>query len=263
MRRLFILYIAVVFAIVACDFSTAGGAFWSDSDSLSIKRYDRLQYRYLTTGDYSALQQMNADYPTETSMQIERILQLGTVNNPDVYKELYAYFRDSTLQTIITDAEKEFANIDDLNAQLRLAFGNLKQAYPGIEIPSFYAQLGALDQSIIIGDKSVCISLDKYLGKDYPIYKKFYPEDMRRTMIREYIVPDCIVFYLLSLHPMSNTPGLSQYDYDMHMGTLMYVANKMVGKKVINQKWVDKAEEYASNHSELSIVELLNVEKFD
>ena len=33
---------------------------------VEIERYDRLEYRYLTTGDFSALQQMNTEYPMET-----------------------------------------------------------------------------------------------------------------------------------------------------------------------------------------------------
>ena len=35
----------------------------ADAVPLTVQRYDRLQSRYLTTGDFSALQQMNTDYP--------------------------------------------------------------------------------------------------------------------------------------------------------------------------------------------------------
>lgn len=261
MKRLFVIYVAIVLAIVACDFSASTNAFFGDSDSLVIKRYDRVQYRYFSTCDYSALHQMTADYPEETSLHIEKILKLGTVNNPDIYKNLYVYFQDSTLQTIIRDVESQYANIDDLNDELRKAFRKLKSEYPDMEIPSFYTQLGALDQSIVVGDKSVCISLDKYLGKDYEIYKRYYSEEQRETMSREYIVPDCIVFYLFSIHPEPRRENHTQFDSDMHMGILMWVANRMTGKTV-NQSLVDSAEKYVAEHPDLSIKELMSIDDF-
>ena len=35
-------------------------------DKIEVVRYDRLQSRYLTTGDFSALQEMNTEYAIET-----------------------------------------------------------------------------------------------------------------------------------------------------------------------------------------------------
>ena len=49
---------------------------------VEVQRYDRLESRYLTTGDFSALQQMNTTYPMETRTLIEDVLDLGEVNEP-------------------------------------------------------------------------------------------------------------------------------------------------------------------------------------
>lgn len=43
----------------------------NEDDKIKIERYDRLQARYLTTGDFSALQSMNTSYPMETRTLIE------------------------------------------------------------------------------------------------------------------------------------------------------------------------------------------------
>ena len=44
--------------------------FQADDDEnaplVKVERYDRLEYRYLTTADYSALQEMNTEYHMET-----------------------------------------------------------------------------------------------------------------------------------------------------------------------------------------------------
>ena len=54
------------------------------ANGVEVKRYDRLQARYLTTGDFSALQQMNTNYPMETRTLVEDVLQLGEVNDPEI-----------------------------------------------------------------------------------------------------------------------------------------------------------------------------------
>ena len=42
-----------------------------DEPEVVVDRYDRIQSLYLTTGDYSALQQMNTVYPMQTRTLIE------------------------------------------------------------------------------------------------------------------------------------------------------------------------------------------------
>lgn len=65
---------------------------------------------------------------------------------------------------MIAAVESEYANTDDLNRQLSTAFNRLKQSLPAIEVPKVYTQISALDQSIVVGNGTIGISLDKYLG---------------------------------------------------------------------------------------------------
>ena len=111
---------------------------------LSVQRYDRLESRYLTTGDFSALQQMNTDYPIETRTLIEKMLQLGTITDANISNRFLMFYQDSTLQALIADAEAEYANMDDINQQLKESFERLNAWMPELQQPSFYAQIGAL-----------------------------------------------------------------------------------------------------------------------
>lgn len=261
MKKFFFIYISVVMAIVACDFSASTTAFFGDSDSLAVSRYDRLQYRYFTSGDFSALQQMNTDYPTETRMLIEDILKLGSVNDREIHKSLLTYYQDSTLQTIMRDVEAEFSDMTDINEELRRAFRRMKEDLPEIDTPHFYAQIGALDQSIIVGEGSVCVSLDKYLGKDYPIYLTYYSQEQRQTMSREYIVPDCLIFYLISKYPMEDFENRSQFDRDMHLSCLMWVVNKYT-RRDLSTTNVAAVKAYMKDNPKTTVKELLTISDF-
>ena len=76
------------------------------------------------------------------------------------------FYQDTILQSIIADVEAEYADIDDLNTGFSHAFTRLKKAFPDIRVPRIYTQISALDQSVVVGNGMIGISLDKYLGEN-------------------------------------------------------------------------------------------------
>ena len=79
----YIVILAIILLCSACEFKFKPNE-EADAVPLTVQRYDRLQSRYLTTGDFSALQQMNTDYPIETRTLIEKMLQLGTITDANI-----------------------------------------------------------------------------------------------------------------------------------------------------------------------------------
>lgn len=227
---------------------------------VKVERYDRLEYRYLTTGDYSALQEMNTEYPMETRTLIEDVLQLGDATDPDINNKFINFYQDTRLQSLITTAETQYADMDSLNAQFNRTFTNLKRMLPDLKIPRIYAQLTALDQSVIVGDQTIGISLDKYLGANYPGYKQYYPADQRKIMTREYIVPDCIVFYLMSEYPLKSFEARSQFERDMQVARIQWVANQAMNSTFFKGKNIDRVANFMRKNHNLSVEELLRLE---
>ena len=263
MKRIFnyIVILAIVLLHSACEYKFKSND-EVDGAPLTVQRYDRLQSRYLTTGDFSALQQMNTDYPIETRTLIEKMLQLGTITDANISNRFLMFYQDSTLQSLIADAEAAYANMDDINSQLVSSFERLRHWIPELHPPIFYSQIGALDQSIVVGEHSVGISLDKYMGSDYPLYKKYYTVQQRSTMTREYIVPDCLTFYLLSLYPMANFDNRPQLDRDLHMGKIMWVVNKAMGKTVFQSKYVRTINSLTKRYPKVTVKQLLEDEDY-
>lgn len=224
---------------------------------VTVDRYDRIQSLYLTTGDFSALQQMNTTYPMQTRALIEDVLKIGRVNDPEINTKFLKFYQDTVLQSLINEVEQQYANMDDINKDLSAAFKKLKAEVPEMEVPQVYAQIGALDQSIIIGNNTLGISLDKYLGTNYPVYLKYYPQSQRNLMKRSMIVPDCMVFYILSIFPMPHDKDLSQLDCDIHMGKIQWVTNKLVGKCLFKNKYVAMVSRYMKKNKNVTMEQLL------
>ena len=231
-----------------------------EDGTVVVDRYDRIQSLYLTTGDFSALQQMNTVYPMQTRTLIEDVLRIGKVNEPEINNTFLHFYQDTTLQALINETQQQYASMDDVNEQLTHAFRYLKKNIPNMDMPEIYAQIGSLDQSVIVGNNTIGICLDKYLGEDYPLYRKpeyGYSEEQLKMMSRRYIVPDCVGFYLLSLYPMPLDRELTQQERDVHIGKIQWVVDKAIGEDIFATKYTRIADRYMRRNKNATVDQLL------
>lgn len=255
MKKCYVILLICLWVCIGCEWRLKPSNL--DEGLIRVERYDRIESQYLTTGDFSALQQMNIDYPIQTRTLIEDVIRIGRVNESDINTKFLKYFQDTTLQAIISEAELQYASMDDINKGLNLAFSNLRKELPNIKFPHVYAQIGSLDQSIVVGEGTIGINLDKYLGETYPLYMKYYNVQQRSQMKRSMIVPDCMVFYILSLYPMIHDSSVSQLECDVHIGKILWTVNNITGRKHFNSRYVDMADRFMRKHNKLTIAQLL------
>ncbi|MCR5159216.1 MAG: gliding motility protein GldB [Prevotella sp.] len=259
MRKVYLVLLSLLVVCVGCQWQmTHTDAVEKRSDEVVIERFDRVERLYLTMADFAALQQLKTDYAVQTRTLLENVLQLGPVNDPDICTRWLVFFQDSTLQALLRDVEQQYADMDDLNKQLTGAFRRLARLFPDMEPPRVYAQVGSLDQSIVVTDSMLGISLDKYLGADYSAYLRYgYSERQRRMMTREYIVPDCLGFYLLSLFPLPQDADSTRARQRWHMMKIQYVVNQVIGQRVFSNDTISQIEKYRKSHPQLSVAELI------
>ena len=250
MRHLYYILPLVLFICFGCQFKLPSDNENGNSLLLEVDRYDRLEYRYLTTGDFSALQQMNTEYPIETRTLIEDVVKIGEITDPDINSKFLKFYQDTTLQSMIAAVESEYANTGDLDHQLSTAFNRLKQLLPDIEVPKVYTQISALDQSIVVGNGTIGISLDKYLGPDYPLYARYYSPSQRKQMSREYILPDCLTFYLMSIYPLQ------------HIGKIQWIVNQVMTRRIYHSRYEEAVETFMKQNPKTTYEDLLRMTDF-
>jgi hypothetical protein len=243
-----------MFACLGCEWRLRNDLKTTEAHTFVV-RYDKAEAFFLTTGDFSAMQQMQTQYPLQTRRLIEDVLQLGKMEDAYIKTRFYNYFQDSTLQRLIADVTNVFGDMDDLDGELEEAFVRLQELIPDAKIPTLYTQISSLDQSICVGDGALGISLDKYLGQDYPLYIKYgYTERQRQTMVPEFIAPDCLGFYLLSIYPFKLDATTEQRD--AHMGCIQLVVNEVLERQVFDNEHVNNARQLM-DEKQLSFAQLL------
>jgi hypothetical protein len=201
----------------------------SGDKTISIIRYDRLQSEYITLSSLPALQKMNTQYSRQTKILVEDILELGQVSDDDMSQRVLSYYSDTVLLQLMDDIEKKFENIDKLEEELNKGFKQLKKEVPAIKTPQVYTQISALNESIVIVDSLLGISLDKYLGEDYELYNRYYYEYQTRSMRPDRIAPDCLSYYLISYYPVPPVSRRTLLEIMIHFGKLYYVTQQLLG----------------------------------
>ncbi|MEG1685782.1 MAG: hypothetical protein RR319_07560 [Bacteroides sp.] len=199
LRKLF------VFFVLCCLLSSCrlgmGNQEKEDEIDIAVVRYDKLINEYVEFNSFSALQKMNTEYAAQTKLLVENVLGLGQVNDNNINGELKSFFSDTTLHVLMEDALAKYKDMSDIEKQLTQGFKGLKRELPSIKTPVIYTQFSALNESVIVEDSIIGISLDKYMGRDYPLYKRYFYDYQCKSMNECRIVPDCFTYYLLSEYP--------------------------------------------------------------
>ena len=248
----------VLFCSVSCNSGKTEQDIARDSiANITVDRFDVLQYAYVISGDYSALQQMSLLYPTETRTLIEDVLQIGHVTDLSVNSELVQFYQDSLMMRLAHDAERAYSDMSDVEQDLRSAFQKLHQLMPDLPLPSFYAQIGSLQQSIIVNNSRIGISLEKYLGHDYPLYIRFYSASQRMMMDRPFIAADCLCFFLLSRYTLTHFDTRQQWERDAYIAKIQWIANRCLPKPVFASEYINGVERYMKDHRHTKLHTLL------
>lgn len=225
-RFIFIIISLIVFSACLSDGQEDD---FSVNKGVKVLRYDRLQYESVALNSVLALQKMTVESPRATKLLIEDVLALGSVSEPNIYERLCAYYTDSVLLKIMEDAEVKFKDITPIEKELSEGFRKLKEEIPTLVVPCIYSQFSALNQSVVVGDSLLAFSLDKYMGADYPIYKRYYYGYQRRYMTEERIVPDCLTFYMCSQYPFLWEEGhRTLFDVMVYRGKMAWVAEHIL-----------------------------------
>ena len=246
-----LLLIILCMLAVACRMGTGENRLLHNEEKgISVVRYDQLLNEYVRSNSFSALQKMNMEYRQPTKILIEEVLGLGQVSDDTISQKLKTFYSDTTLLRLMADVETRFPNLDEVEKGLTKGFKKLKKEVPEIKIPLVYSQVSAFNESIVLSDTLLGISLDKYMGEDYALYKRFYYDYQCRSMRPDRIVPDCLGFYLMSKYVFPFQEGTCLLDMMLHSGKINYAVQMLLGYRSPGEAmgYAEKEEAWCSEN---------------
>lgn len=169
---------------------------------ISIKRFDKDLFELKETQDLAQFKKEYADFLPLFSY---KVIKLGNPDDPNYMDYLNKFLHDSTMNKVAGKVAEVFPDLSEDERELEQAFKYLKYYFPERKVPDIYAQISGFNQSVVVAEDLIGISLDKYLGEDCEFYSFLAtPMYARKNMIPERLSQDVILAYGLTEFPFTS-----------------------------------------------------------
>ncbi|RHJ95441.1 DUF2268 domain-containing putative Zn-dependent protease [Parabacteroides bouchesdurhonensis] len=218
---------------------------------IHIQRFDKELFDFINSGDTMQQQELKQTYLQMLDVLGKGILNLQTPDDPNFFPKLLSFYSEPTLKELYKDAITQYDTVSDIEEGLTEGFAYLQTNFPTMQIPAVYMHISGLNQNVLVGDSLLSISIDKYMGKDYPLYQDFFYNFQLQKMQRSNIVPDYLAGWLMSEYPFVGKDNVL-LDRMIYEGKIKYLLSQalpnlapedLLGYTEQNLEWCQKHEE--------------------
>ncbi len=191
--RTFIFIITLFLFNFGCSGAINDSTTESSENRVKIVRFDTDFYNHL-----SGVEEFSDTTMQEKYADFLPFFSVITIGSEEVdWAKWQRYFSHPQLHQLYADTEQTFADLSAVEEELTLAASIAADNFDK-KLPAFYAHVSGLKQNAIVSDSLISLSLDKYLGSDYELYKSFFEPYQRVDMSAEHIAKDYLKAWILS-----------------------------------------------------------------
>lgn len=203
-----------------------------------------------------------------------RMIGIGGTDQPEFYTELKSFTGDTIIRSV---AKVVYEKVDTVvfRKELTKAFQHYRYYFPEKLVPRIYTCISGFNQSVVIADSLIGVSLEKYIGVKSPFYDQLgLPAYKQKNMIPERMAPEVMYAWALSEWPKSDNVNTLMSNMIQH-GKIMYFMDAMFPKmndtlKIgFTKRQLDfcmKSESkmwtYLAEHKELFTTDRMNIKRF-
>ncbi|OAV69615.1 gliding motility-associated lipoprotein GldB [Bacteroidales bacterium Barb6XT] len=173
-----------------------------------IQRFDIALLHAVQSQDTAQITLLREQYPVMLDIIGKSVLNMQSPDQPGFSKQVIQYYSEPTLQKLYQEAVTLFADVTDAEQQLADAFAFLTSQFPSMQIPAVYMHVSGFNQNILVGEGTLSLSIDKYMGDDYPLYQEFFYDYQRQKMQPRNIVQDYLAGFLMSEYPFTGNENI-------------------------------------------------------
>lgn len=194
----------------------------TDATPMAVNRFDKALYELICSDDTTLNQQLLNQYPQMTEILGKGILNMQSTDLPGFFTKLENFYSEPTLKKLYADAIAKYESVTEMEQSLGNAFAWVHEKFPAMQIPALYMHVSGLNQNVLVGDSLLSISIDKYMGLDYPLYQDFFYDYQLRKMQPSHIVPDYVAGWLMSEYPFTGKENVL-LDRMVYEGKIKYL----------------------------------------
>ena len=216
--KMWFFFVGVILLLMAsCGQSNS----YTSAEPVGIIRFDKALFRLVETYDSTLQQSIAREYPEILDVIGKAFLNVRPADST-YFDRLVNYYSEPNLHQLYSDGIRKFDSIPDLERQLGAGFAYFKDL---AHIPRIYFHVSGLNQNILVDNDLLSLSIDKYMGSDYPLYQEYFYDFQTIRMVPERIVPDLLAGWLMSEFPFDGRENvlLDRMIYD---GKVKYLLSK-------------------------------------
>ncbi len=193
-----------------------------ENNEFKIKRFDKLLFETDTRYLKDTLTKYQQEY---------RFLFDAPLSDSGYFRSVVEFTKDTVLREVYKSIKEHYSNLSWLEWQLKETFSNMKEYFPDMKVPTFYALIsGNYDyyDRIVATDDFLAISLDFYVAKYFQKYSHFgLSQYMIDFLDSNNILVDCISAWggnILS----KRQEGKTLLDIMIYQGKILYFMDKVI-----------------------------------
>jgi hypothetical protein len=183
---------ATVRLLLLCSLVVAGCR-TEEQVQIRIDRMEQSLFAVPIDSVAEKIPQLQHHYGQMFALYCRGILDIGLPDDPDFPLRLTGFLTDPHMNMAYRKVTESFPDLSGLEKKLSNAFSRYHRAFPEKIVPEIYTLISGFNQSMIISDSLLAISLDKYLGAGEEMYARLgFAVYQRKLMDRQYIASDCM-----------------------------------------------------------------------
>jgi hypothetical protein len=188
-----VLFIAIVFAASSACSSDRYRVNLSGIDAeMEIKRLEMDLFAVNPVEMHSEVPALTTKYGNFLQL-FSYVINTGEISSRAWPDYLISFVTDRMNNEAYDAVIRKYADISDLEDGLRSGFRHYLYYFPEKHVPEVYTCITGFNNSIIVGDSLLGISLDRYLGAECEFYGMLgIYQYLTLKMDRDNIIPDCM-----------------------------------------------------------------------
>ena len=195
---------------------------------MPIHRFDKDLYSvdtlHLKEGLNSLAQKYGEPY---INLYFNKVMQLDKGDKAQMLQLTKIFLQDTSVRSVFRESLKQYADISDIQAKVTDAFKRIHYFFPEKKIPQLYLHVSMFNQSMVVDENIISLSVDNYLGAKYYGYQKAGIYDYQLyNMRREKVAPDFITAFLMTEFTQPYTDKL--LDNMLFRGKVMFLLSVLM-----------------------------------
>lgn len=174
-----------------------------------------------------AIPELEKEYDSFFQLFNHQMIGIGGPDDEGFYTQLKSFLNDTMIVSLKNQADEKIDK-QKLKNDFEQAFKHYRYYFPEKVIPNIYTCVSGLNQSVVLADSLIGISLDKYLGVNSNYYPRLgIPAYKIRNMHPKKIVPDAMYFWAMTEYPIKSQAS-KVVENMIYQGSLYYFVDAMM-----------------------------------